>query len=150
MPGRVFSGPEVQPAEVTARVAPAGVTAGRVRATKVATSRVAASASALRLCGREETDHGERDQKDTQRPHKEGSSSGHGLPTLGNVVPVYSGSRAREYVTFSSQTVSFLLELTLGAGVHRLPVEAIDEASPMLQFQGTTVRSGPSRLLATA
>jgi hypothetical protein len=53
-------------------------------------------------------------------------------------------------VTFSSQTVSFQLELTLGAGVDRLPVEAIDEASPMLQFQGNTVRPSPSRLLTTA
>jgi len=53
-------------------------------------------------------------------------------------------------VTFSSQTVSFQLELTLGAGVDRLSVEVIDEASPMLQFQGITVRPGPSRLLTTA
>jgi len=116
MPGRVPSGPEVQPAELPARAAPAGVTAGRVAATKVAASGVAASASVLRLCGREETDHGEQDQKDTRRPHKEGSSSGHGLPTPGNVIPAYSCSGAREYVTFSSQTVSFQLELTLGAG----------------------------------
>ena len=150
MPGRVFSGPEVQPAEVRARVAPAGGLSGRMPATRVATSRVAASASVLRLCGREETDYTQQNRKNARRPHKEGSSSGHGLPTPGNVLPVYSCSRAREYVTFSSQTVSFLPELTLGAGVHRLPVEASDEASPMLQFQGTTVRSGPSRLLATA
>ena len=57
MPGRVLSEPEVQPAEVPARVARAGVPAGRVPATKVAASEMAASASVLRLCGREETDY---------------------------------------------------------------------------------------------
>src|SRR5258708_695592 len=81
MPGRVPSGPEVQPAELPARAAPAGVTAGRVAATKVAASGVAASASVLRLCGREETDHGEQDQKDTRGRHKEGSSSVDSLAT---------------------------------------------------------------------
>ncbi len=115
MPGGVFSGPEVQPAEVPARMAPAGGLSGRMPATRVATSRVAASrvaasASVLRLSGREETDYTQQNRKYARRPHKEGSSSGHGLPTPGNVVPVYSCSRAREYVTFSSQTVSFQLE----------------------------------------
>ena len=81
MPGRVFSGPEVQPAEVPARVAPAGVPAGGVPATKVAASGVTASAPVLRLCGDEETDHRQQDRKDARRPHKEGSSSGHGPPT---------------------------------------------------------------------
>jgi hypothetical protein len=79
MPGRV-PGPEVQPAEVPARVAPAGVPAGRVPATKVAASGVATSASVLRFCGGEETDHGQQDRKDAQRSQKEGSSSGHDLP----------------------------------------------------------------------
>jgi len=74
MPGRVLSEPEMQPAEVPALVALAGVLAGRVPATKVA-----ASASVLRICGREETDYGQQDQKDARRPQKEGSSSGHGL-----------------------------------------------------------------------
>ena len=40
-------------------------------------------ASVLRLCGREETDYGQQDWKDARRPHKEGSSSGHGPPTQG-------------------------------------------------------------------
>src|SRR5713101_8075221 len=100
MPGRVFSGPEVQPAEVPARVAPAGGLSGRMPATRVATSRVAASASVLRLSGREETDYTQQNRKNARRPHKEGSSSGHGLPTPGNVVPVYSCSGAREYGDF--------------------------------------------------
>ena len=51
MPGRVLSEPEVQPAEVRARVAPAGVSAGRVPATKVAASGVAASTSVLASAG---------------------------------------------------------------------------------------------------
>jgi hypothetical protein len=83
MPARAPPGPEVQPAEVPARMAPAGVPAGRVPAAKVTASGVAASASMLRLCGREETDYGQQDWKDAQRPHKEGSSSGHGPPTQG-------------------------------------------------------------------
>jgi hypothetical protein len=88
MPGRVLSGPVVQPAEVPALVAPAGVLAGRVPATKVAASgvaapRVAATATVLRLREREETDYAQQDRKDARRPHKEGSSSGHGLPTQG-------------------------------------------------------------------
>jgi len=60
MPGRVLSEPEMQPAEVPA-------------------NKVAASASVLRICGREETDYGQQDRKDARRPQKEGSSSGHGL-----------------------------------------------------------------------
>jgi len=83
MPSRVLPEPEVQPAEVRARVAPAGVSAGRVPA-KVAASGVAASTSVLRFCGDEETDHGQRDRKDARRSHKEGNWSGHGLPTPGN------------------------------------------------------------------
>jgi hypothetical protein len=70
MPGRVFSGPEVQPAEVP-RVAPAGVPAGRVPAAKVTASGVAAPASVLCLCGGKETDYGQQDRKDARRPHKE-------------------------------------------------------------------------------
>jgi hypothetical protein len=77
MPGRVFSGPEVQPAEVPTRVAPAGVPAGRVPAAKVTASGVAASASVLCLCGDKKTDYGQQHRKDARRPHKEGSSSGH-------------------------------------------------------------------------
>ncbi len=92
MSGRVLSEPEVQPAEVPARVAPAGVPAGRVPATKVPASGMAASASVLRLCGNEETDYGQQDRKDARRPHKEGNSSGHGLPTPGSLGPVYSCS----------------------------------------------------------
>jgi len=82
-PGRVLSGPEVQPAEMPAPLAPTGLPAGRVPATKVAASGVAASAPVLRLCGREETDHRQQDRKDARRSHKEGNSSGHGLPTQG-------------------------------------------------------------------
>jgi hypothetical protein len=82
-PGRVLSGPEVQPAEMPAPLAPTGLPAGRVPATKVAASGVAASAPLLRLCGREETDHRQQDRKDARRSHKEGNSSGHGLPTQG-------------------------------------------------------------------
>jgi len=81
MPRRVLSGPEVQPAEVPASVTRAGVPAGRVPATKVAASGVAASV--LRLCGREETDCRQQDRKDAPQSHKEGNSSGHGLPTQG-------------------------------------------------------------------
>ena len=77
MSGRFFSGPGVQPAEVTTRVAPAGVPAGRVPAAKVTASGVAASASVLCLCKGKETDYGQQDRKDARRPHKEGSSSGH-------------------------------------------------------------------------
>jgi len=84
MPGRVLSEPEMQPAEVPALVAPAGVLAGRVPATKVAASGMAASASVLRICGREKTDYGQQDRKDARRPQKEGSSSGHGLATPEN------------------------------------------------------------------
>jgi len=89
MPGRVLSEPEVQPAEVPARVAPARVPAGRVSATKVAASEVSAPASMLRLCGDEQTDHRQQDRKDAQRSHKEGNSSGHGLPTRENLIVFY-------------------------------------------------------------
>jgi len=97
MSGRVLSRPEVQPAEVPARVAPARVPAGRVPAAKVSASGVSASASVLRLCGREEADHGQQNRKDARRPHKEGSSSGHGLPTPGNSALFYSGSGGGGY-----------------------------------------------------
>src|SRR6266852_2475541 len=93
MPGRVFSGPEVQPAEVPARMAPAGGLSGRMPATRLATARVAASV--LRICGREETDYGQQDRKDARRPQKEGSSSGHGLATPGNRILFYSLSGGR-------------------------------------------------------
>src|SRR6266851_9612435 len=95
MPGRVLSEPEMQPAEVPALVAPAGVLAGRVPATKVAASGMAASASVLRICGREETDYGQQDRKDARRPQKEGSSSGHGLATPENPTVFYSLSGGR-------------------------------------------------------
>src|SRR5216684_1867743 len=95
MPGRVLSEPEMQPAEVPALVAPAGVLAGRVPATKVAASGMAPSASVLRICGREETDYGQQDRKDARRPQKEGSSSGHGLATPGNRILFYSLSGGR-------------------------------------------------------
>jgi hypothetical protein len=99
MPGRVLSEPEMQPAEVPALVAPAGVLAGRVPATKVAASGMApsgmaASASVLRICGREETDYGQHNRKDARPSHKEGNSSGHGLPTPGNPFVFYSRSGA--------------------------------------------------------
>lgn len=71
-------------------MAPAGVPAGRVAA-----SGMAASASVLRLCGDEETGHGQQDQKDAQRSRKEGNSSGHGLPTPGNPPIFYSRSGVR-------------------------------------------------------
>jgi hypothetical protein len=58
----VLSEPEVQPAEVRARAAPAGVSAGRVPA-----SKVAASTSVLGLCGDEETGHGQQDRKHARR-----------------------------------------------------------------------------------
>jgi hypothetical protein len=111
MPGRVLSGPEVQPAEVPARVAPAGVPAGRVPATKVAASGVTASAPVLRLCGDEETDHSQQNRKDARRPHKEGSSSGHGPPTPGECGSSLLLFGWPECVTFSSQ-----LGETLGHG----------------------------------
>ncbi len=85
MPGRVPSGPEVQPTEVPARLATAGVPAGRTPAGRVPASRVASSASVLRHCGGEETDHAQQNRKDLRRPHKEGKSSGHGFTTPGNV-----------------------------------------------------------------
>src|SRR6266851_762969 len=71
MPGRVLSEPEMQPAEVPA------------------------SASVLRICGREETDYGQQDRKDARRPQKEGSSSGHGLATPENPTVFYSLSGGR-------------------------------------------------------
>jgi hypothetical protein len=92
MPSRVLPEPEVQPAEVRARVAPAEVSAGRVPATKVA-----ASTSVLGLCRDEETDHGQQDRKDARRSHKEGNSSSHGLPTPGNLILFYSRSGGRGY-----------------------------------------------------
>jgi hypothetical protein len=94
MPGRVFSGPGAQPAEVTTRVAPAGVPAGRVPAAKVTASGVTApaSASVLGLCKGQETDYAQQDRKDARRAHKEGSSSGHGPSTPGSIAPVYSCS----------------------------------------------------------
>jgi hypothetical protein len=127
MAGRVFSGPEVQPAEVPTRVAPAGVPAGRVSAAKVTASGVAASASVLCLCGGKETDYGQQDRKDARRPHKEGSSSGHWPSTPGTIMPVYSCSGGRQCVTFRSKMSAFCLE-TLGTGLDRLPVETIDNA----------------------
>jgi hypothetical protein len=112
MRARVLSGPNVKPAEMPARVASPGVPTGRMPATEVAASRVAASgvaspASVLRFCGGEKTYHGQQDRKDVQRPHKEGSSSGHGPPTAGNVLTFYSRSPVR-VVT---------LEETPGAGM---------------------------------
>jgi hypothetical protein len=101
MPGRVPPRPEVQPAEVPARMATAGVPAGRtppgsVPARRVPTSRVASSASVLRHCGGEETDHAQQNRKALRRPHEESNSSGHGLTTPGNVGSVYSSWGARE------------------------------------------------------
>jgi hypothetical protein len=89
----------VQPPEVPATVAPAGVPAGsvpasKVPATKVAASGVSAPTSVLRLCGREETDYGQHNRKDARPSHKEGNSSGHGLPTPGNPFVFYSRSGA--------------------------------------------------------
>ena len=100
MRARVLSEPNVKPAEMPARVASPGVPTGRMPATEVAASRVAASgvaspASVLRFCGGEKTYHGQQDRKDVQRPHKEGSSSGHGPPTAGNVLTFYSCSPVR-------------------------------------------------------
>jgi hypothetical protein len=101
MPGRVPPRPEVQPAEVPARISTAGVPAGRtpsgsVPARRVPTSRVASSASVLRHCGGEETDHAQQNRKALRRPHEESNSSGHGLTTPGNVGSVYSSWGARE------------------------------------------------------
>lgn len=115
MPGRVLSEPEGQPADVPARVAPAGVPAGRVPATKVASSGV--PASVLRLCRSEKTHHRQQDRNDAWRAHKEGSSNGHGLPTPGNVVPVYSCSGWSGACDFQLSAVSLR---------KRIPVEAID------------------------
>jgi hypothetical protein len=111
MPGRVPSGSEVQPAEVPARMATTGVPAGRMPAGSVPASRVAPSASVLRHCGGEETDHAQQNRKDVRRPHKKGNSSGHDLTTPGNVGSVYSSCGARE--------CDFQLEETLGAGGSR-------------------------------
>jgi hypothetical protein len=122
MRARVLSEPNVKPAEVPARVASPGVPTGRMPATEVAATEVAATgvaatevaatgvaspASVLRFCGGEKTYHGQQDRKDVQRPHKEGSSSGHGPPTAGNVLTFYSRSPVR-VVT---------LEETPGAGM---------------------------------
>jgi hypothetical protein len=96
MPGRVPPRPEVQPAEVPARMAAAGVPAGRTPARRVPTSRVASSASVLRHCGGEETDHAQQNRKALRRPHEGRNSSGHGLTTPGNVGSVYSSWGARE------------------------------------------------------
>jgi hypothetical protein len=95
MRARVLSEPNVKPAEVPARVASPGVPTGRMPATEVAASGVASPASVLRFCGGEKTYHGQQDRKDVQRPHKEGSSSGHGPPTAGNVLTFYSRSPVR-------------------------------------------------------
>jgi len=65
-----------------------------VSATKVTASGVSAPTSVLRLCGREETDYGQHNRKDARRSHKEGNSSGHGLPTPGNPFVFYSRSGA--------------------------------------------------------
>jgi hypothetical protein len=144
MRGKVFSGPEVQPAEVPTRVAPAGVPAGRVPAAKVTASGVAASASVLCLCGDKKTDYGQQHRKDARRPHKEGSSSGHYPSTPASIAPVYSCSGSRQCVTFRSKDVR-LLEETLGAGLDRLPVETIDNASGMVQFQAPQCVRNPSQ-----
>ena len=90
MRARVLSEPNVKPAEMPARVASPGVPTGRMPATEVAASGVASPASVLRFCGGEKTYHGQQDRKDVQRPHKGGSSSGHGPPTAGNVHTFYS------------------------------------------------------------
>ena len=105
MRARVLSEPNVKPAEVPARVASPGVPTGRMPATEVAATEVAATgvaatgvaspASVLRFCGGEKTYHGQQDRKDVQRPHKGGSSSGHGPPTAGNVLTFYSRSPVR-------------------------------------------------------
>ena len=95
MRARVLSEPNVKPAEMPARVASPGVPSGRMPATEVAASGVASPASVLRFCGGEKTYHRQQDRKDVQRPHKEGSSSGHGPPTAGNVLTFYSRSPVR-------------------------------------------------------
>jgi hypothetical protein len=100
MRARVLSEPNVKPAEVPARVASPGVPTGRMPATEVAATGVAATgvaspASVLRFRGGEKTYHGQQDRKDVQRPHKEGSSSGHGPPTAGNLLTFYSCSPVR-------------------------------------------------------
>jgi len=85
----------VQPTEVPARMATTALSAGRtpagrVPARGVPASRVASSASVLRHCGGEETDHAQQNRKELRRPYKEGNSSGHGLTTPGSVGSVYS------------------------------------------------------------
>ena len=126
MARRVFSGPEVQPAEVPTRVAPAGVPAGRVPAggrvpaAKVAAAGVAAAA-VLCLCGGKETDYGQQDRKDARRPHKEGSSSGHWPSTSGNMVSVYSCSGGRQCVTFRSNFSDFCLRKRWARGCMAFP-----------------------------
>ena len=82
MPGRVPSGPEVQPTEVPARMATTALLAGRTPAGSVPASRVASSAPVLRHCGGEETDHAQQNRKELRQPHKEGNSSGHGHTPL--------------------------------------------------------------------
>jgi hypothetical protein len=124
MPGRVPPGPEVQPAEVPARMATAGVPTGRtsagsVPARRVAASRVAASASVLRHRGGEETDHAQQNRKALRRPHEESNSSGHGLTTPGNVGSVYACWGARE---FDFQRSAFSLRKRW-VPVDRIPVE---------------------------
>src|ERR1700722_9403258 len=95
MRARVLSEPNVKPAEVPARVASPGVPTGRMPATEVAATGVASPASVLSFGGGEKTYHGQQDRKDVQGPHKEGSSSGHGPPTAGNVLTFYSCSPVR-------------------------------------------------------
>ena len=141
MPGRVFSGPEVQPAEVPTRVAPARVPARRVPSAKVAASGVAASASVLCLCKGKQTDYGQQDRKDARRPHKEGSSSGHWPSTSGGIVPVYSCSGGRQCVTLRSKMSAFCLRKRwAGAGSDRLPIATTDKASRTVRFQALPVR----------
>jgi pimeloyl-ACP methyl ester carboxylesterase len=93
MLGRVPPRPEVQPAEVPARMATPGVPAGRTPARRVPASRVASSASVLRHCGGEETDHAQQNRKALRRPHEGSNSRGHGLTTPGNVGSVYSSDQ---------------------------------------------------------
>lgn len=45
------------------------------------------------FCGDDETDHGHQDRQNARQSHKEGDSSGHGLPTPGNTLSFFAPVR---------------------------------------------------------
>src|ERR1700731_4430436 len=120
-----------QPAEMFSSFAFSRMATGRVTS-----GWVSAPTSVLRLCEREETDYGQHNRKDARRWHKEGNSSGHGLPTPGNPFAFYSPWGAPG-----------TLQVQMSASRQKLEVFALKKGLSVARLFSTLRRGAPSRLI---